>query len=691
MTSSPGGCDEPEPTEDSPEWKGMSLSEVHKGSGPFSHPQQPPICPSESHTVLFHLPLRNRGPPWSYPTQSVDKWNVGYVRMPNSSHSLYPIKSDEKRPREFRMRWEVIQESLLQSFVSTAQLEAAILSYNHNYADRWDFSALHHCFSEIFEEEECEMFFKHLLPKMIQLALQLPTLITGPIPLLKKHTNFSISMSQLQVASLLANAFFCTFPRRNSLNPQSEYAAFPHINFNRLFACYKENEPNRSAAVTEKLKCLFHYFRRVTMSPPEGTITIQRRYIPPKNCPRWDKLNIPLPPLHITSKGTIETEGAGLLQVDFANKYIGGGVLNWGCVQEEIRFVICPELMVTMLVSEMLDDTEALVVTGAERYSKYEGYSHTFKWTGDYVDETPRDSSGRRETSIVAIDALYFSQADAQFSMKNINRELNKAYVGFSPHPEIEKNQLAAIATGNWGCGAFRGNPQLKVLIQLMASAVAGRSMVYFTFGDAHLRDSVAQMYWHLVDRDINIGRLYALLRQYNLEAITNHSDFYRFLFNRSKIKPLTQYFNTVKSKSRVTSPETIRRMIEDYPSDNENLGEETLEAGATKEKKKQSDDDSMEFDSITNEKTELLEGREPITLDKQVMGNEDEIHDDNGESTTKKSALGILVSSKNVTCLSKIDIAKSPIKNLKSPKKSLVKIGKDQRKISDFFVQKPF
>lgn len=31
-------------------------------------------------------------------------------------------------------------------------------------------------------------------------------------------------------------------------------------------------------------------------------------------------------------------------QADFANKYIGGGVLCGGCVQEEIRFAECPEL-----------------------------------------------------------------------------------------------------------------------------------------------------------------------------------------------------------------------------------------------------------------------------------------------------------------------------------------------------------
>lgn len=77
--------------------------------------------------------------------------------------------------------------------------------------------------------------------------------------------------------------------------------------------------------------------------------------------------------------------------------------------------------------------------------------------------------------------------------------------MGFSS-TDMDQGNLPAIATGNWGCGAFRGNPKLKVLLQLMAAAVAGRSMVYFTFGDTNLRDSVADMYWHLVQRNIDLG-----------------------------------------------------------------------------------------------------------------------------------------------------------------------------------------
>ena len=58
-------------------------------------------------------------------------------------------------------------------------------------------------------------------------------------------------------------------------------------------------------------------------------------------------------------------------QVDFANRYLGGGVLGEGCVQEEIRFLVCPELILSRLFTEELDDNESLVMTGAQQFSKY--------------------------------------------------------------------------------------------------------------------------------------------------------------------------------------------------------------------------------------------------------------------------------------------------------------------------------
>lgn len=45
--------------------------------------------------------------------------------------------------------------------------------------------------------------------------------------------------------------------------------------------------------------------------------------------------------------------------------------------------------------------------------------------------------------------------------MKDINRELIKAYIGFYNH-EQSPNTSFPITTGNWGCGAFNGDKQLK-------------------------------------------------------------------------------------------------------------------------------------------------------------------------------------------------------------------------------------
>jgi len=64
--------------------------------------------------------------------------------------------------------------------------------------------------------------------------------------------------------------------------------------------------------------------------------------------------------------------------------------LGSGCVQEEIRFSICPEMLVSLLVCEMMETNECVFLIGCERYSLYEGYSNSFKFAGDYADETPK-------------------------------------------------------------------------------------------------------------------------------------------------------------------------------------------------------------------------------------------------------------------------------------------------------------
>lgn len=57
-----------------------------------------------------------------------------------------------------------------------------------------------------------------------------------------------------------------------------------------------------------------------------------------------------------------------IIWLRFTYRFLGGGVLNTGCVQEEIRFVICPELMLSMLFTEMLKPNEALMIIGKVTY-----------------------------------------------------------------------------------------------------------------------------------------------------------------------------------------------------------------------------------------------------------------------------------------------------------------------------------
>ncbi|XP_049814518.1 poly(ADP-ribose) glycohydrolase [Schistocerca nitens] len=514
-------------------WRGVSLEDIKSGYGLWGYPQLPPVRSSNSHAVLYQLPVGRGEKPAPLKQHYIDKWDSEYVRMPFSPQNLCAVnKNDGSSKNSPRRVWELVEEALLRNIVSSQQLEAAILSYCSGYGRIWDFTTLHYFLSDVLDETEVDCFFSQLLPNMVQLALQLPSLIRSPVPLLKQFRNSSVSLSQLQIASLLSNAFFCTFPRRNMLQRNSEYATFPDINFNRLFQANKKKASQRAV---EKLKCILHYFRRVCHKAPEGVVTFTRRCIAPENLPLWETSSKLLNKLHITSCGTIEDEGRGMLQVDFANKRLGGGVLRWGCVQEEIRFVICPELIVSRLFTESMEPLEAVHIIGCERFSNYKGYGDNFEWSGDHCDTTPRDSSGRRLCSITAIDALAFRNPNMQYTPSNITRELNKAYVGFFS-PEIPEDQRTPVATGNWGCGVYRGNAKLKSLLQLMAATEAGRHLAYFTFGNETLRDDVFQMYTFLMENRVTVGKLWQYLQQYYDYCVRDGKvtlDLYAYLYKR--------------------------------------------------------------------------------------------------------------------------------------------------------------
>lgn len=477
-----------------------------------------------SNQFLFKVPIHKNNYLPSH-MEYKEKGNIQtHVYMPCSRQSQLPMKSKE-RPNDIKIvsRWEVIEKALDKTISGTFELQDAILSYNAHYKKTWSFENLH-AFSEEYPEASHD-FFTKTLPRVQLLAKQLQEKITRPIRLLKRDKDDSkhqrLMMTQEQAAILLANAFFCTFPRRN-LKFSSRSSLLPTINFSSLF-----NGPFCPRKI-QKLKCITHYFRRVTEKMPSGVISFTRQRIT-KNS--WMENGKSFTDVHVTSGGTIEDNGEGMLQADFANKFLGGGVLGRGCVQEEIRFMICPEMILSRLFTEVLSDHEVLIMKGCERFSSYKGYGDTFKWAGDYIEPTDRSGEPKRDswhrlyTEVVAMDAIHFKKgSDNQFSTDMVKRELMKAFCAFTDPEHTVK--LPAVCTGNWGCGAFGGDTQLKALIQIIAASHANRQVCYFTFGDEKLCSDISEIIEILIENDVETDSVMERIKEFNTRTSVRGSLF---------------------------------------------------------------------------------------------------------------------------------------------------------------------
>ena len=208
-----------------------------------------------------------------------------------------------------------------------------------------------------------------------------------------------------------------------------------------------------------------------------------------------------------------------MLRADFANSYIGGGVLAYGCVQEEITFSICPQLCCARLFTAPLQENEALLMVGFEQFSTVK--PGTYAFTLQHGGAAPLEAAERcRQSSFaVAIDALAYRGNEErrlrlQCQPASLLRELVKATAGFALCPHFLSRVTACahstcdsttpplrlpadIATGNWGCGAFGGDVETKALVQWIACSLSPPSaatavMHYFPFSNDRMRQRLA-------------------------------------------------------------------------------------------------------------------------------------------------------------------------------------------------------
>lgn len=316
------------------------------------------------------------------------------------------------------------------------------------------------------------LFYKKLFPEIACLALHEETqkqLKEMKLETLIEKKSNTLTFTRFQIACLLSYLFFGLIPNRSSNKD-----LHGTVNFSELFS-------GKNFTKSEKLLCILNYFRRVQEwrkkfpEKLEEKVIFKRKYVSsPKGLKEWLKSKKKLNKFELDFKKAIEeVRIPQSIEVDFANRMIGGGAIRSGALQEEIRFMVSPECIPLILFTEGLHDNEVLYIIGTENINKYLGYNKTFEFDGDF-------QNSEHKTVIVAMDAIPFRFPEEQFSKSNIERELTKACIGF----DYDDNSFNTVVTGKWGCGAFKGDPLLKFIIQWIAASELEKKMYFCCFDD---------------------------------------------------------------------------------------------------------------------------------------------------------------------------------------------------------------
>lgn len=310
--------------------------------------------------------------------------------------------------------------------------------------------------------------YERLLPWLAQWALAVPRLFPQKLQKLSSRVNGYIALSREQVRCLLALMFWCAFPLPTAHNTYKTPA-------NTMLSVFGRPKAGREGAQLAKLHCILQYFLQSTAPIDSDCLffrrVVQRIILPGDPLPFHKVTIVSGPSSHVESY-------SNSIQIDFADKQFGGGVLSSGSAQEECMLAAYVEPIVGLLFVDQLQDEEVVIISGIRLYNQYEGFSGSLRWQQGVVESV----DGR---VIVAVDAEdYRKREQDQYQSHSITRELNKAVLGFGSTLAPENYE---VVTGNWGCGVFKGDIQLKFLIQWLAASLCGRNLTYLTWDNSDL------------------------------------------------------------------------------------------------------------------------------------------------------------------------------------------------------------
>ena len=161
------------------------------------------------------------------------------------------------------------------------------------------------------------------------------------------------------------------------------------------------------------------------------------------------------------------------------------------------------------------------------------------------MDDNPVDQLNRSLTSIVCIDALEgCGGIKEQCNVLQLDRELVKSYCGFSCDEAIiregESKAKLPVASGNWGCGMFGGNKEVKTVIQWISASLCGRELHYYTFKDAKLTERQEAFVKVCIENGLTTGDLYNLCIEFGSKD-TEEVGLFEFIKNKFSKMETTQ------------------------------------------------------------------------------------------------------------------------------------------------------
>ena len=366
---------------------------------------------------------------------------------------------------------------------------------------------------EKYYPKEGEEFLK-IYKNLQELVSNIDNILQKEYPLLKKFTKKNkIEMTRKEAALLFLLSFFkCLECKSNRFNVYYILLSNsgPAFQFGRCYLNYLTIIGKWLEEKNEILNEKLIYIRDNKDS---------KEYL--------DNKEVNLCEINVIEEGSL-FDGKASYCIDFANKYIGGGALTGGSVQEEILFAVEPEAIISMLFMEVMDENDAIGIFNTIEYSKSTGYGYSVKFDKSAITDDLKQIKKHR---IIAIDAVvsrgFFNYIfDKGQIQRDIIRDIHKAYVGFNLiNLEEEKDFEKIISTGNWGCGAFGGNHELKFIQQWISASFAGvKRLDYYTFADIKMKNA-AKYYNDIKNKYQKANALY--------EAITlNKIDDKKIIFN---------------------------------------------------------------------------------------------------------------------------------------------------------------